>query len=209
MPGEARWCRPPVNAGVRAADARHMAGRTGQRSNRSSALIAGALSVALFGGAAVANPAAFDRAVVRATSMMFGRSPQVQERNVASNDRERGGTSTHEPDECSALVEALQQASPPSSDVRRIARAIEVVEANCVKNPKANGLLNALRRLRANAEKHAVHQNSSGRRGGNGGGGSQGGGEHGHGHGQGSGGGHGNGRGQGSGPGGDGSSHGH
>jgi len=36
--------------------------------------------------------------------------------------------------------------------------AIEVVLANCIKNPQAPGLLNALRHLVANRDRHAEHE---------------------------------------------------
>jgi hypothetical protein len=165
-----------------------MTGRVGPRRNRFSALIAAVLSVALFAGAAVANPAAFDRAMIRATSILFGPQEDGQ-RGRGGGEGARRASPTHDADECSAIVEAFQQASPPSGDVRGLAHAIEVVEANCEKDPQANGLLNALQLLIANAEKHAEHESNAGGRG------------HGNGHGNGQGNGHGNGQGNGHGPG--------
>ena len=141
-----------------------MTGRVGPRRNRFSALIAGVLAVALFGGAAAANPAAFDRAMIRAASMLFGPQEDGQ-RGRGGGEGGRRSSPIHEPDECSAIVEAFQQASPPSGDVKGLAHAIEVVEANCEKNPRANGLVNALQRLIANAEKHSDHESNAGGRG--------------------------------------------
>jgi hypothetical protein len=173
-----------------------MTGRVGPRRNRFSALIAGVLAVALFAGAATANPAAFDRAMIRAASILFG--PQENgERGRGGGEGGRRASPTHDADECSAIVEAFQQASPPSGDVHGLAHAIEVVEANCEKNPQANGLLTALQRLIVNAEKHAEHESNAGGRGhGNGPGNGNG-----QGNGNGPGNGNGNGPGNGHGPG--------
>jgi hypothetical protein len=111
----------------------------------------------------MANPAAFDRAMIRATTILFG--PQEDGRaSHRSGDGGRQSPSTHEADQCSAIVDAFQQASPPSGDVNGIAHAIEVVEANCEKNPQASGLLNALQRLIANAQKHAERESHAGGR---------------------------------------------
>lgn len=129
------------------------------RGGRSSALVAGTLALALFGGAAFANPAAFERAVGRATSVLFG-PPERAEGPGGHGGAGGGGGSgerSHDPDECTALVDAYGLAAPPSGDVRGIEHAIEVVEANCRKNPQAKGLLTALDRLLRNAERHAAH----------------------------------------------------
>jgi hypothetical protein len=165
-----------------------MTGRVGPRRNRFSALIASVLAVALFAGAAAANPAAFDRAMTRATSILFGPQEDGQ-RGRGGGEGGRRASPTHDADECSAIVEAFLLASPPSGDVHGLAHAIEVVEANCEKNPQANGLLNALQRLIVNAEKHAEHESNAGGRG------------QGNGHGNGPSNEHGNGQGNGHGPG--------
>jgi hypothetical protein len=146
-----------------------------QQQSRVSVFIAASLSIALFGGAALANPAAFERTVDRAAGALFGhgQAEHAQGRRGISN--EGGGISlghgprsqtTHAPADCLALVEAFGQAAPPSDDPRGIQHAIEVVQAHCQDHPRANGLLRALSRLRANALKHADHGRHEGRLGG-------------------------------------------
>lgn len=133
------------------------------RGGRSSALVAGTLALALLGGAAFANPAAFGRAVDRATSALFGAPEGAGGRggHGGGGGGDRSDERSHDPDDCTALVDAYDLAAPPSGDVRGIEHAIEVVEANCRKNPKAKGLLTALDRLLRNAERHADHGRGS------------------------------------------------
>jgi hypothetical protein len=151
----------------RPVDASYVRRREGQQQNSVSVLIATALSVALFAGAALANPAAFDRTIDRATGALFGHE-RVERARSRGGDQGRRSPQTHAPEECLVLVDAFERAAPPSDDPRGIAHAIDVVQANCEQNPKAVGLLRALSRLRANAEKHADHESNAGGRGGGG-----------------------------------------
>lgn len=147
--------------------------REGQQRNSVSVLIATALSIALFAGAALANPAAFDRTIDRATGALFGHGQVESDRiDDVGHGHGRRSSLTHTPEKCLALVDALEQAAPPSDDPPSIAHAIEVVQANCEQNRKAVGLLRALSRLHANAEKHAHHEGNAGGRRGEGGRGS-------------------------------------
>lgn len=158
--------RLPMNLAHGRVDATSVGRREGQQRNSVSVLIATALSVALFAGAALANPAAFDRTIDRAAGALFGHGQVERDRiDDAGHGHGRRSSLTHTPEKCLALVDALEQAAPPSDDPRGIAHAIEVVQANCERNPKAVGLLRALSRLHANAEKHAHHEgNARGRR---------------------------------------------
>src|SRR2546425_7125180 len=66
-----------------------------------------------------------------------------------------GQTTGHTTADCQAIVTAVLASPPTQGDVHGIEHAIAVVEANCEKNPQAQGLLNALQHLEANATKHA------------------------------------------------------
>jgi hypothetical protein len=48
--------------------------------------------------------------------------------------------------------------STPSEKTTGLDHAIEVVLANCIKNPQAPGLLNALRHLVSNRDRHLAHE---------------------------------------------------
>jgi hypothetical protein len=134
-----------------------MAGRLRSRPDRSSALIAGTLAVGLFAGVAIANPAAFDRSIDKAVSIF--RSVDPGRPNDAPGGRDNRGPDTHTPEDCASLVAGFHL---DPDDTKGLEHAIEVVEANCEKNAKAKGLLNALQHLLANAEKHALHESNAG-----------------------------------------------
>ncbi len=59
-----------------------------------------------------------------------------------------------------AGISATEAGSDAPSDVKKtgLDHAIEVVLANCIKNPQAPGLVNALRHLVANRDRHMAHE---------------------------------------------------
>jgi hypothetical protein len=138
-----------------------MAGRPRPRREGSSALIASVLTLGLFAGAAIANPGAFDRSLHKAVSLFQPADqgqPDDRRQGRAGNGPETHGPQRHTPEDCAAIVAEFDV---PTQDVKGLAHAIEMVRANCEKNPKAKGLLNALRRLLVNAGKHAAHESNA------------------------------------------------
>ena len=78
----------------------------------------------------------------------------------SNKDKKTGGNTADRQKACmDAAGMSGSTAGTGSSQVKTtgLDHAIEMVLANCIKNPQAPGLLNALRHLVANRERHAAH----------------------------------------------------
>ena len=120
-----------------------------------AALVLSVLMAAAVAGAAVAYPQQVRSAVIAAHEAVFGDDHAVKAHDAESGDP--AAPEEHTVDECQAALDGVIADLPEEGDSTGLAHAIEVVEANCEKNPKARGLLNALEHLVANQAKHEAH----------------------------------------------------
>jgi hypothetical protein len=122
---------------------------------RPFATLFGSILVAgLIAGAAVAYPQEVRRAVETARDVVFGDGDPAPEPDRGASDLPK----EHSPEDCQAVLDGVVADPPDGEDAKGLEHAIEVVRANCEKNPQARGLLNALEHLAANAAKHEAHE---------------------------------------------------
>ena len=124
-------------------------------SHRLSTVLACVLTAGLVAGVALASPRAFDRVVQQAKHAVMGGDEGDERTGRGRDPGGEGASGSPASDGCSAIVEAYRQAAPPSDDASALHHAIDVVSANCEKNPQASGLIRALQRLATNAERQA------------------------------------------------------
>lgn len=117
--------------------------------------------VFLIAGAALARPAGFYSAVHTAGSVVQSAGQAVFGHGQDSPSNGGGGrhqvtgqvTGGHTPADCQAVEATLSSTDGVPAG---LLRSIQVVEANCEKNPQAAGLLTALGNLVVNAMKHTT-----------------------------------------------------
>lgn len=118
-------------------------------------LLACVLTAAMVAGVAVASPRAFDRVVEGAKRAVLGEGAADPRTGGGRDPDTAGASGSPASDRCAAIVDAYRAAAPPSDDASALQHAIEVVHANCERQPQAKGLVNALERLARNAERRA------------------------------------------------------
>jgi hypothetical protein len=122
-------------------------------------MLACVLLAAMLGGIAMANPdmkpPGGDGAVARGgASHGGGTAVQGSETSVSGPAQDHPGVDVHTAQDCRAIVEHLQ-GDLAAGNHGGLAQAIDVVDRNCRRNADSPGLLRALDRLVANAERFA------------------------------------------------------